>query len=130
ARWTPMENIQRSTGAVGAGVAPSAAVSAPPSVEELRTSMTADPIRALTDAALAMRMERVVQESQWAMQKYLGHRRRDADVSDAPRVAFDLDEALRSLHAVAATLKPLVAEQSRRERERRRDTSGEDDEAA
>ena len=64
------------------------------------------------------------------MQKYLGHRRRDADVSDAPRVAYDLDEALKSLHASSATLKPLVAEQSRRERERRRDTSGEDIAAA
>ncbi len=102
--------MEMETAADGAAVAPSAAVSAPPSVEELRASMTAHPVRALSDAALAIRIERVVQESQWAMQKYLGHRRRDADVSDAPRVAYDLDEALKSLHASSATLKPLVAD--------------------
>lgn len=76
-------------------------------------------LRKLSDPELDRRITREIEASVWAMQTYVGHRRRSRDVNDAPRVAFDLDEALKRLHAISARLKPLVVEHNRRNRERR-----------
>lgn len=84
--------------------------------EDLALTSKDDTLEVLTDRDLEKEPEQAVRRAVWAMQKFLGHHGGPGRPVEGVFAAYDLTVALGSLQRVQVDLKPLVAEQQRRER--------------
>lgn len=69
-----------------------------------------------TDAQLAARISGAVAKAQETMRMFIGQRRRDRDVADVTKVAYDLDAAVNQLSGLNGQIGALAAEARRRRR--------------
>lgn len=91
-----------------------------PVTEDLVLTREDDTLEVLTDGDLEKETEQTIRRAVLAMQKFLGQHGRPGRPVEGVLAAYDLAVVLGTLQRVQADLKPLVAEQQRRERDRTR----------
>ena len=69
----------------------------------------------LSDPDLESDMEALLQQAGWAMQRFLGFRKRSPGVAEAALAAHDLEATLYTLRRVQQDLAPLLTEYQRRQ---------------
>lgn len=79
---------------------------------------TRTPSAGLTDEQLGREIGQTVTQATWALQRFVGQRKRTSSVDDAPLVLHDMEQAYWALGKQIEALRPLVVQQQRRRRDR------------
>jgi hypothetical protein len=94
-------------------IPPVVAVSARPTLDELRTRAAPSPsshsLTKISDEELVARLDAEVNSAAATMKRWLGYARASVGGVDAALLAQDLEKAINSLHAVHSRLKPLAS---------------------